>query len=391
MAMKNNELREKIRKNIKEEIAVSNIRKEFDMKTNKNRKILYAISSICAVFILGIGIFIGTGKMNNTGLEIGKTEVNINKEESLVVELNINKLKVMEMADLDADIKTIDIDKLPEEFKFMEISLIPEEYEFENIHTVYTRENINIEEYNILHDYILNYKKDDLNNIKIAFSKVEQPLRDYFIQEGDKISKIGDVELKISQWEEMYIVTFEYEDIYFDIETTGITENQLVDLLESLINNVKNVNKVMEEKDININQEPTEITTTNYPTYYSGKYIDNNGNNVILLYEDNPENRKQICNILGITESKTIFKKAEYTYEYLIKLQNKISEKMQNKELPFVTSSSLMEDKNNIKVTVKSNSISDWNKIKELDTIGGALDIQYETNNIGTEELVTTE
>lgn len=90
MAMKNNELKEKIRKNIKEEIAISNIRKEFDMKTNKNRKILYAISSICAVFILGIGIFIGTGKMNNTGLEIGKTEVNKNKEESLVVELNIN-------------------------------------------------------------------------------------------------------------------------------------------------------------------------------------------------------------------------------------------------------------------------------------------------------------
>lgn len=390
MAMKNNELREKIRKNIKEEIAVSNIKKEFDMKTNKNRKILYAISSICAVFILGIGIFIGTGKMNNTGLEIGKTEVNINKEESLVVELNINKLKVMEMASLDADIKTIDIDKLPEEFKFMENLLIPEGYEFENIHTVYTRENINIEEYNILHDYILNYKKDDLNNIKIAFSKVEQPLRDYFIQEGDKISKIGDVELKISQWEEMYIVTFEYEDIYFDIETTGITENQLVDLLESLINNVKNVNKVMEEKDININEEPTEITTTNYPTYYSGKYIDNNGNNVILLYEDSPENRKQICNILGITESKTIFKKAEYTYEYLIKLQNKISEKMQNKELPFVTSSSLMEDKNNIKVTVTSNNISDWNKIKELDTIGGAIDIQYEVNNIGTEDLLVT-
>ena len=390
MAMKNNELREKIRKNIKEEIAISNIRKEFDMKTNKNRKILYAISSICAVFILGIGIFIGTGKMNNTGLEIGKTEVNKNKEESLVVELNINKLKIMEMLDLDADIKTIDIDKLPEEFKFMENILIPEEYEFENSYTVYTRENINIEEYNILHDYILNYRKDDLNDIKIAFSKVEKPLRDYFIQDGDKISKIGDVELKISQWEEMYIVTFEYEDIYFDIETTGITENQLVDLLESLINNVKNVNKVMEEKDININQEPTEITTTNYPTYYSGKYIDNNGNNVILLYEDSPENRKQICNILGITESKTIFKKAEYTYEYLIKLQNKISEKMQNKELPFVTSSSLMEDKNNIKVTVTSNNISDWNKIKELDTIGGAIDIQYEVNNIGTEDLLVT-
>ena len=63
---------------------------------------------------------------------------------------------------------------------------------------------------------------------------------------------------------------------------------------------------------------------------------------------------------------------------------------MQNKELPFVTSSSLMEDKNNIKVTVTSNNISDWNKIKELDTIGGAIDIQYEVNNIGTEDLLVT-
>ena len=32
--MENNELKEKIRKNIKEEITISNIRKEFGMKTN---------------------------------------------------------------------------------------------------------------------------------------------------------------------------------------------------------------------------------------------------------------------------------------------------------------------------------------------------------------------
>ena len=36
--MENNNLEEKIRKNLKEEIAISNIRKEFDMKTKKNRK-----------------------------------------------------------------------------------------------------------------------------------------------------------------------------------------------------------------------------------------------------------------------------------------------------------------------------------------------------------------
>lgn len=135
--MKDNELKEKIRKNIKEEIAISNIGKEFDMKTNKNKKVIYVLSSICAVFILGIGIFVGVNHnllLNNT-VDIGQTDAKDG------VELNINKIKDMAMTTLDAD---------------------------------------------------------------------------------------------------MYIVTFEYNNIYFDIETTGITENQLVDLLESIIDNSTN-------------------------------------------------------------------------------------------------------------------------------------------------------
>ena len=75
--MENNKLKERIRKNIKEEIAISNIRKEFGMKTSKN-KVIYMISSVCAILILGIGILIGTSKLNNNlfpdnTLEIGKT------------------------------------------------------------------------------------------------------------------------------------------------------------------------------------------------------------------------------------------------------------------------------------------------------------------------------
>lgn len=234
--MKDNELKEKIRKNIKEEIAISNIRKEFGMKTNKNKKVIYVLSSICAVFILGIGIFVGVNKnlLPGNTVDIGKTDANDG------VELNINKIKDMSMTSLDADVKTIELENLPEEFTFIENLQIPEEYNFENGYTVYTRENTDTAEYNVLHDYILNYRKDDLNDIKIAFSGIEAPIRDYFIGDGDKISKIGNVELKVSQWENMYIVTFEYNDIYFDIETTGITESQLVDLLKSIIDNGTN-------------------------------------------------------------------------------------------------------------------------------------------------------
>ena len=234
--MKDNELKERVRKNIKEEIAISNIRKEFDMKTNKNKKVIYVLSSICAVFILGIGIFVGVNKnlLPSNTVDIGQTD---GKGESVKVELNINKLKDMSMTSLDADVKTIELETLPKEFTFIENLLIPEEYEFENGYTVYTRANTDTEEYNVLHDYVLNYRKNDLNEIKIAFSKVESPIRDYFIGDGEKISKIGNVELKVSQWEKMYIVTFEYDDIYFDIETTGITENELVNLLKSIIDN----------------------------------------------------------------------------------------------------------------------------------------------------------
>ena len=234
--MKDNELKERVRRNIKEEIAISNIRKEFDMKTNKNKKVIYVLSSICAVFILGIGILVGVNKnvLPCNTVDIAQSD---GKGEGVKVELNINKVKDMSMTSLDADVKIIEIENLPEEFTFVENLLVPNEYEFENGYTVYIRENIDTAEYNVLHDYVLNYRQDELNEIKIAFSKVESPIRDYFIGDGEKISKIGNVELKVSQWEKMYIVTFEYNDIYFDIETTGITENELVDLLKSIIDN----------------------------------------------------------------------------------------------------------------------------------------------------------
>ena len=276
--MKNNDLKEKIRKNIKEEIAISNIRKEFDIKTHRNKKIVYAISSMCAVFILGISIFFGTNKLSNNliqdnkNIEIGKTEniiekeegstsakVNSSEEENLNeeenpnnsqlseevlnteeqnVELNINKIKDLGMTSLDADIRTEETNELPEKCKFIENIIVPSGFNLEHSYNVFTRENDNDTKYNILHDYVFEYRKDDSHNIKIAFSEIEPPIRDYFIKDGENISKIGDIELKISQWEQMYIVTFKYKDMYFDIETTGVTEDELVTLLESIINNL---------------------------------------------------------------------------------------------------------------------------------------------------------
>ena len=130
----------------------------------------------------------------------------------------------------------------------------------------------------------------------------------------------------------------------FDIETNSITKDELLNLLESILLYNERCNKEIEDKDHNVKEQTKEITS--YKDYYAGRYIDNNGNNVVLLCKDNKSNRKEICKILGVTESKTIFKTAKYSYNYLIELQNKISDKMRDKELSFVVSSEVAEDIN---------------------------------------------
>ena len=41
--------------------------------------------------------------------------------------------------------------------------------------------------------------------------------------------------LTIFKWDDAYLTTFKYNNIFFDIETKGITENELITLLQSII------------------------------------------------------------------------------------------------------------------------------------------------------------
>ena len=91
--MNNNELKEKIKKNLKEEIAISNIKNDLKTRTAKNKKITFTILSFCLILGLGIGIFIKANNSNNDLLQDTS-------------------------AKLDIDVKAIEIDNLPEKFKF---------------------------------------------------------------------------------------------------------------------------------------------------------------------------------------------------------------------------------------------------------------------------------
>lgn len=227
--MENNILKEKVRKNVKEKIAVANIREELSM-SNKNKKSIYWIASVCAVCVIVFGAVIGISDFNN--------KQNINNlyvAENFAKDLKINKIENMAMKKLDAEMKNIELESLSEKFKFIDDINVPAEYKLESAYNIFTKKDASVIEYNLLHDYVLSYVKDDENTIEIAFSEVDTPLRDYFINSQNETSKIGEVEVVISQFEEMYLATFNVNGIYFDIETKGITESQLVDLLNSII------------------------------------------------------------------------------------------------------------------------------------------------------------
>jgi len=110
--------------------------------------------------------------------------------------------------------------------------------------------------FDIRADYVLWFDNgiefyQNLRQVRISFSEVGPPMRDYFIlidreetvtHDGLAVSVnavptsvINGVELIIYRWEHLFIVQFIFDGLYFDVETSGFSEVELVTLLESIL------------------------------------------------------------------------------------------------------------------------------------------------------------
>lgn len=124
---------------------------------------------------------------------------------------------------------------------------------------------------------------------------------------------------------------------------------------------------------------------------FCGSYLDDQSRYVIVLTQDTPENRSLICRELEVSEEDVLFKTGTYTHVYLTKLQALISEAMVNRTLPFVVTSGVYENKNRIVVGVTTRDASEIARVLAIDTIGGAIEIEYAENAVFHELPETTD
>lgn len=71
----------------------------------------------------------------------------------------------------------------------------------------------------------------------------------------------------------------------------------------------------------------------------------------------------------------------DVSLKYVTELQTKVSSAMMNHEMPFVISSSVYENPYRLHIVVTSNAEEDLQRLRDLDTIGGVMEIEYVPEN----------
>ena len=71
----------------------------------------------------------------------------------------------------------------------------------------------------------------------------------------------------------------------------------------------------------------------------------------------------------------------DVSLEYVTELQAKVSSAMMNHEMPFVISSSVYENPYRLHIVVTLNAEEDLQRLRDLDTIGGVMEIEYVPGN----------
>ena len=200
-------------------------------------------------------------------------------------------------------------------------------------YALYTRsaKSDNPEEYQLYHYAFVYEQAEGEGTARIAVSAPWSPLTDYYLDEAvlgevPEKSMINGAQLSIYEWQNKWFTSFEWQGICYEVETTGLTEEEMVKLIKSLM-----ASGAHRTADV-----PVDESTYHEARTYSAEIMD---------------------------------------------LQERISQGMVDRELPFVISSAIRENPDRIVVTVTTQDEALWAELRAYDTTGKLLEIQFAGEN----------
>lgn len=145
-------------------------------------------------------------------------------------EININNVASVSSYKFDGKVEEV------KDFIVNDLNIkVGNEYNKKTLYKIYVK----VDNEFVLNSYQLFYETDNsLENYKstdIKWSLDSEPIRDYYFDLDGKKSYINGKCLNIYSYEDSYMVLFEYNGINYDIETTNVSIDELVGLLESII------------------------------------------------------------------------------------------------------------------------------------------------------------
>ena len=203
-------------------------------KMKKNNILKWSLVPICLVVVISGVLFLNYQNDNKTIL---KNKPYIDEKNNVTLNINEVNNKKGGTYKIDADVKIVTNNDVnfPLTYKSGIVDFT-KDLDKTSKYIFYFRNDKESKEYNILGYYEIIYDNGDDRSIKVSYSKDNKPARDYhFSEEGSKTTTINGVELKIYKYEDIYFTEFKFNDYYFDIETSKITEQELSDFLLSIM------------------------------------------------------------------------------------------------------------------------------------------------------------
>ncbi len=232
--------KENLKNAIEEDINPKNYYNEIIKKIEKGANMKkynmwkWAIVPVCLVVVISSVLFLNSQNNNKIILKNKPSDDKKNNVTLNINEITHNKVGTYK---IDANVKVVannDVNfPLPYKNGIVDI---PKDLDKTYKYIFYFRENKESKEYNILGNYEIIYDNGNDKSIKVSYSKNHKPVRDYYFSEdGSKTTTINGIELKIYKFENIYFTEFNYNGYNFDIETQNVSEEELSNLLVSII------------------------------------------------------------------------------------------------------------------------------------------------------------